>query len=68
MPSDSKESVIGVDLDGVCADFYSYMRQVAAEWFERPIKTLPKKVTYGLPEWGITSQELQDLKDWIDTL
>jgi hypothetical protein len=25
--------IIGVDLDGVCSDFYGRMREVVAEWF-----------------------------------
>ena len=27
--------IVGVDLDGVCADFYGRMREIAAEWFEK---------------------------------
>ncbi len=45
--------VIGVDLDGVCADFYGRMREIAAEWFERPITELTPDVSWGLHEWGI---------------
>jgi beta-phosphoglucomutase-like phosphatase (HAD superfamily) len=57
----SKNSiVIGVDLDGVCADFYGRMRQIAAEWFERPIEELSVDVSYGLSEWGITNQSQYD--------
>jgi len=32
------ETVIGVDLDGVCADFYGRMRDIASEWLERPLE------------------------------
>jgi 5'(3')-deoxyribonucleotidase len=53
MPSDKGEVVIGVDLDGVCADFYSRMREIAAEWLESPLEDLPIDVSYGLSEWGI---------------
>jgi 5'(3')-deoxyribonucleotidase len=49
--------IIGVDLDGVCADFYRRMREIASEWFERPIEELTNNVTYGLPEWGIERPE-----------
>jgi len=49
--------ILGVDLDGVCADFYSRMREVAAEWFERPIEELTPDVSYGLREWGIQGDE-----------
>ncbi len=47
--------IVGVDLDGVCADFYARMREIAAEWFECHINDLPVEVSYGLSEWGITS-------------
>lgn len=49
--------IIGVDLDGVCSDFYSRMREIASEWLERPIEELPTDVSYGLPEWGIKGEE-----------
>jgi len=49
--------ILGVDLDGVCADFYGQMRAIAAEWFERRIEDLPPDVSYGLREWGIQSTE-----------
>jgi 5'(3')-deoxyribonucleotidase len=45
--------VLGVDLDGTCADFYGYLRLVAAEWLELPLDDLPEEVSWGLPEWGI---------------
>jgi 5'(3')-deoxyribonucleotidase len=57
----NKPIVLGVDLDGVCADFYGRMRTIAAEWFERPVKELPKKVSYGLPEWGLTPDQYKSL-------
>ena len=45
--------ILGVDLDGVCSDFYARMREIAAEWFERPLEELPTDVSYGLREWGV---------------
>ena len=48
-----KGVILGVDLDGVCSDFYSIMRKVAAEWFERPIEELTVDVSFGLGEWGV---------------
>ena len=48
-----KGIIIGVDLDGVCSDFYGRMREIAAEWFERPLDELTTDVTYELREWGI---------------
>lgn len=45
--------IFGVDLDGVCADFYGKMREIAAEWMSVPIDSLPVEVKYGLPEWNL---------------
>ena len=45
--------VLGVDLDGVCADFYQRMREITAEWFEVDVETLPTEVSFGLTEWGV---------------
>jgi 5'(3')-deoxyribonucleotidase len=45
--------VFGVDLDGVCADFYRGLRPIAAEWLGVDVSTLPDRVSWGLPEWGI---------------
>jgi 5'(3')-deoxyribonucleotidase len=53
MMTEKPKTVIGVDLDGVCADFYSRMREIASEWFECPIEGLSKEVSYGLSEWGV---------------
>jgi len=52
-----KGLVLGVDLDGVCADSYGKMREIAAEWFEKRLEDLPTDVSYGLPEWGINSMD-----------
>src|SRR5262249_45997352 len=49
--------ILGVDLDGVCADFYGKMREVVAEWFECPIEELTPDVSYGLKEWGVTDTD-----------
>ncbi|MSR11664.1 MAG: 5'-nucleotidase [Gammaproteobacteria bacterium] len=57
MPSDNNQIVIGVDLDGVCVDFYSRMREIAAKWFEKDLDSLPTEVSYGLEEWGIQDNE-----------
>jgi len=46
-------TIIGVDLDGVCSDFYGRMREIAAEWLERPLSDLTTDVSYELREWGI---------------
>ncbi|TCO59222.1 5' nucleotidase, NT5C type [Actinocrispum wychmicini] len=49
--------VFGVDLDGVCADFYGRMREVMAEWRGVDISTLTEEVSYELPEWGLLPNE-----------
>src|SRR5437016_5328864 len=53
--------VLGVDLDGVVADFYGALRPIAAEWLGVSVEKLPSEVSYGLKEWGITLQQYQDL-------
>jgi hypothetical protein len=53
MRPETEQIVLGVDLDGVCADFYGQMRQIAAEWFECEVNELTDKVSHGLKEWGI---------------
>ncbi|MDR0685441.1 MAG: 5'-nucleotidase [Spirochaetaceae bacterium] len=50
---DNTEFIFGVDLDGVVGDFYGAMREVAAEWLDKPIESLTKDVSFGFDEWGI---------------
>jgi 5'(3')-deoxyribonucleotidase len=45
--------VLGVDLDGVCADFYSGLRPIAAEWLEVAEASLTPEVSFNLAEWGV---------------
>lgn len=45
--------VLGVDLDGVVADFYEGLRPIAAEWLGVTVESLTRDVTYGLPEWNL---------------
>ncbi len=52
-----ENTIVGVDLDGVCADFYGRMREIAAEWFECSREDLTPDVSYGFREWGIQSEE-----------
>jgi len=65
-PVEAKEDkdrfVLGVDLDGVVADFYGGLRPIAAEWFGVPVESLTTEHSYGLKEWSITSeQQYEDL-------
>lgn len=55
----SQQFVLGVDLDGVCADFYGKMREVWAEWRGSPVEELDPNVTYGFPEYGALPDEYQ---------
>lgn len=45
--------VLALDLDGTCADFYSRMREIAAEWTDTDLESLPKEADWGLERWGI---------------
>lgn len=45
--------VLGVDLDGTCADFYGGLRPIAASWLGVSVDSLSPDVSWGLPEWGI---------------
>jgi len=50
---DENRFVLGVDLDGVCADFIGALRPIAAEWLGVRVDELPEKVTYGFSEWKL---------------
>jgi beta-phosphoglucomutase-like phosphatase (HAD superfamily) len=56
-----KGLIVGVDLDGVCADFYGRMREIAAEWFECGLEQLTPDVSYGLTEWGLDTRKYESL-------
>lgn len=45
--------VLGVDLDGTCADFYTALRPIAAEWLGVSPERLTNDVSWDLPEWGV---------------
>jgi 5'(3')-deoxyribonucleotidase len=49
----NEKFVLGVDLDGVVANFYDEIRRVAAEWTGQSVSSLPKKITYDLREWDL---------------
>src|SRR5207253_2212351 len=52
--------VLGVDLDGVVADFYSAVKPLVAEWFGVTESSLASEFSYGLREWGFSSRERYD--------
>ncbi len=49
----AKKFIFGVDLDGVCADFYRGLRPIAADWLGVSQETLVEEPSFGLPEWGV---------------
>ncbi len=49
--------VLGVDLDGVCADYISGFRSVVAKIKGVPEESLTPDVSWGCREWGIASAE-----------
>jgi 5'(3')-deoxyribonucleotidase len=55
MGADDRNFVLGVDLDGVVADFYGGLRPIAAEWLGVPLDSLTPTPGYGLDEWRISS-------------
>ena len=48
-----RDFVLGVDLDGVCADFYGAGRAKAAEWLDVDVETLSPDPSWELPEWDL---------------
>ena len=52
-PDSTRRFVLAVDLDGVCADFYGGLKPIAAEWLGVDVRTLPDRVSWTLPEWGV---------------
>jgi 5'(3')-deoxyribonucleotidase len=50
---DASDFVLGVDLDGVCADFMAGLRPIAAEWRNVPLNELTDEPDYDAPEWKL---------------
>ena len=48
-----KQFVLGVDLDGVVADFIGGLKPIAAEWLGVESSTLTDEISYEFPEWGL---------------
>ncbi|TAM60693.1 5'-nucleotidase [bacterium] len=53
MAEEKQRFVLGVDLDGVCADFIGGLRPIAAEWLGVKEEALNSEPTYGFPEWEL---------------
>jgi beta-phosphoglucomutase-like phosphatase (HAD superfamily) len=45
--------VLGVDLDGVVADFTRGLKPIAAEWLGVAEQSLTDDISYGFREWGL---------------
>ena len=45
--------VLGVDLDGVVADFARGLKPIAAEWLGVPVDSLTDEISYGFKEWEL---------------
>ncbi len=48
-----RQFVLGVDLDGVVADFAGGLKSVAAEWLGVTAASLTDDISYGFREWGL---------------
>lgn len=56
MPDEeASKFVLGVDLDGVCADFIGGFRRIAAEWLGVNESELTSAPSYDYPEWKMDS-------------
>ncbi|MCL4449427.1 MAG: 5'-nucleotidase [Actinobacteria bacterium] len=53
--------VLGLDLDGTCADYYGRMREIAAEWTGRKIEDLPEITDPNFATWGLSRDEYPEL-------
>lgn len=49
-----KQYVLGVDLDGVVADFIGGLKPIAAEWLGVEENSLTSEISYEFPEWGLS--------------
>ncbi|MEQ1800780.1 MAG: 5'-nucleotidase [Gammaproteobacteria bacterium] len=45
--------VLGIDLDGVVADFARGLKPIAAEWLGVAENSLTDEISYGFGEWGL---------------
>jgi 5'(3')-deoxyribonucleotidase len=57
VPDGPRQFVLGVDLDGVCADYYPFMRAVVGEWLGRDPEQMPRDVGWEMAEWGVEPGE-----------
>jgi len=53
--------VVGLDLDGTCADFYARMREIAAEWLGVDPASLTRAPDWDLRSWGVGADRYEAL-------
>ena len=53
--------VLGVDLDGVCADYTTAFREIVARELDVDFSSLPLKRSWDFNEWGLTTEEYKEL-------
>lgn len=53
MTEEASKFVLGVDLDGVCADFAAGLRPIAAEWLGVDADALTDRPSHNYPEWNL---------------
>jgi len=51
--SDADQFVLGVDLDGVVADFAAGLKPIAAQWLGVAAESLTDEISYGFGEWQL---------------
>ena len=49
--------VLGVDLDGVCADYTTAFREIAAQELGVDQSSLPLERSWDFNEWGLSTEE-----------
>ena len=53
--------LLGVDLDGVCADYTTAFRPLVAQELNIPLSSLPEERSWDFSEWGLSPKQFQDL-------
>ena len=57
----SETLILGVDLDGVCADYTAAFRPLVADALNIPEASLPEERSWDFSEWGLSRDKFQDL-------
>ena len=53
--------ILGVDLDGVCADYTTAFRPLVAQELNVPLSSLPEERSWDFSEWDLSPKEFEDL-------